>query len=156
MSTQELQQIKKRELYYAALGKLASVGMLDRAFRGDFPGCPPVGYRSSSFPSGPRVVVDEKLAHFVQEAFHMAADPSLSLRQILSVVTERGLVSRSGKKLGASALLHLLLNPFYTGRIRYDGQLLPGNHLPLVDDELFFKVLSVRRSRTNKKRLTDK
>jgi hypothetical protein len=39
----------------------------------------------------------------------------------------------------------ILTNPFYLGQVRYKGQPLPGNHPPLVSQELFDAVQEVRK-----------
>ncbi len=95
-------------------------------------------------------MVDEKLAPLVKEAFDLAAGGTLSLRKILEVLTGKGLVSRNSKAMGASALHALLTNPFYTGKLRYNGELLEGRHQPLVSSEVFERVqenLAKRRRR---------
>ncbi len=71
----------------------------------------------------------------------MTTSGKCSLRTILSQLTPRGLVSRNGKAMGPSALRAMLRNPFYTGRIRYCGVLVPGRHEALIDDDLFCEVL---------------
>lgn len=129
---------KLRE-YFIFTGALSSLAMEDKARRGEFPGCPPVGYRipSDGWPRIPEP--DPALAPLVREAFRLAAD-GMSLRRILKELLPRGLVSRTGKPMGVSALWAVLTNPFYTGKMRYKGDVLPGRHEPIVNDALFERV----------------
>lgn len=122
--------------------------MFDKVRHGDFPGCPPVGYRNGTSRYEPAIIVDQTLGPLVRESFELAATGNHSLRELLKIMTEKGLVSRTGNCLGVSSLWRMLTNPFYTGRIRYFDELVPGNHEALVDDDLFMEVLeSVKRRR---------
>jgi site-specific DNA recombinase len=42
--------------------------------------------------------------------------------------------------LPVSTLYQILKNPIYLGKVKYKGELYPGKHAPLVDEELFNKV----------------
>ena len=141
------QKEKLRKLYYDELARRCREAMFQKVRSGEFPGCPPVGYRNgASWKGEPAIVVDEKLAPLVKEAFQMAQSNQYSLRAILKELTPKGLVSRNGKSLGPSALWSMLRNPFYTGRIRYCGELVPGKHKALVDDELFMEAVESLQS----------
>ena len=118
-----------------------SEGMFQKVREGALPGCPPVGYRNGRCSHEPKIVVDGELAPLVQKAFCLASEGRFSLRKILKIVTDEGLVSRNGKSMGISAFCGTLRNPFYTGRMRYEGIVVAGNHEALVDDELFERVI---------------
>ena len=136
--------------YKAIQAKRAKEAMHNKAQRGDLPGCAPVGYRNTYEFGEATLMVDEKLAPLVKEAFDLAAEGTLSLRKILEVLTVKGLVSRNGKIMGTSALHALLTNPFYMGKLRYNGELLGGKHQSLVSSEVFERVqenLATRRRR---------
>lgn len=76
----------------------------------------------------------------MQQAFYFAAEGKYALRKILRVMTERGLRSRRGKPLTVSVLHKMLTNPFYTGKMRFRGELYVGLHQPLIEDFIFEKV----------------
>lgn len=137
-----------RKAYYKDLGDRASTAMLDKVRHGDFPGCPPVGYRNNPYTHEIPIIVDETLAPFVKTSFELAAKGKYPLRELLSIMTEKGLVSRRGKPMGISSFYNMLINPFYTGRIRYYGELLPGRHEAIVDDDLFIEAkLTIMRKK---------
>lgn len=150
MNTKPLTEERKRELYRRYISGLVSDGMLNRVRDGVLPGCAPVGYLNTHINGERAIVVDPKLGPLVQEAFRLAKSKKYSLRKILKELTPKGLVSRNGKPIGPSALMGILKNPFYTGRIRYYGELLPGGHEALVDDKAFMaavEALRIKRKR---------
>lgn len=136
-----------RKAYYKELGDKASAAMFEKVRHGDFPGCPPVGYRNNPYAHEIPIIIDETLALLVKKSFELAATGKYSLRELLSIMSEKGLVSRRGKQMGISSFYNMLTNPFYTGRIRYYGELLPGRHPAIVDDDLFIeaKLTMVRK-----------
>ena len=126
--------------YHAMTGRMASIAMEIKARKGELVFCPPVGYRIDV--DGPRAkaVPDSVLAPLVREAFERYAAGDCSLRKLLKTMTERGLVSRSGKPMGVSALHAVLINPFYCGQVRWGGELLDGGHEALITREMFQEV----------------
>lgn len=147
MNTKPIEEMTKQE-YLAWRGKKASLAMAEKAKRGELPGCAPVGYRNVWVSGEKSVMLDEKLAPLVRETFELAAEGSHSLRKILEIMTEKGLVSRSGRKMSVSSLWGILTNPFYTGAMRYENGILAGKHQRLIDDDLFRRVrerMSFRR-----------
>jgi hypothetical protein len=126
--------------YYQTTGKLAKLVLDLKLAYGYFPGCAPVGYKNVTDGDRKYVEVDPEKASAIEVAFRLAGDSDLSLRAILRTVTDLGLTSRNGKKLGPSALWSILTNPFYMGIIRYDGRTYEGNHEPIIAEKLFQKV----------------
>jgi hypothetical protein len=122
--------------YHERLGEMSRRGMTLKAEQGVLPGCAPVGYRNIR--GG--IEVDPILAPLVQRAFARAATSRLPLRSLLAEMTERGLVSRSGRPMQIASFWYMLTNPFYSGRMRWKGRLLPGSHEPLISPELFAAV----------------
>lgn len=135
-----------RKAYYKELGDKASTAMYEKVRHGDFPGCPPVGYRNNPYGHEVPIIVDGTLAPLVRQSFELAATGKYSLRELLRIMTEKGLVSRRGRPMGISSFYNMLNNPFYTGRIRYYDELLPGRHSAIVDDDLFIESkISLRK-----------
>lgn len=143
MNTQTLSNSEQENLYknyFREAGKLLKQAMEQKARAGDIPGCAPVGYKNVTKDGQKLIEKDEFKAPIVQVAFRLSGDGNMSLRAILKLVTDLGLTSRNGKKLGPAALWGILTNPFYAGKIRYNGIVRNGNHEPLIDEELFQKV----------------
>jgi len=141
-----LAEIKRR--YHGYLGRLTAAAMQEKVRNGEWSGYAPTGYRNVRDGKMSRVEIDPVLGPLVIEAFRLIAQKHSSLRQVLDVLTPRGLVSRTGKPLGVSALSHLIQNPFYVGMIRYQGALYEGKHQALVSPSLFDRAgRSLRRRR---------
>jgi site-specific DNA recombinase len=113
-------------------------------------GVPLLGYDLD--PSGPRLLVNE------DEAVRVRAIVALYLEHkgLVPVVQELGRrgwvnkrwVTRSGRERGGKAFtktsLHkLLTNPAYTGRVRYKGEIHPGEHAAIIDTATWQKVQSL-------------
>ena len=128
-----------RKTFYDELHVRTKTGMSEKAKAGDFPGCASLGYKNAWDGQKKVVVIDEGKAPLIIEAFEIAVQGA-SLGAIIKELTPRGLLSRNGKPLGLSSLHLLLTNPFYTGKIRYAQEVLPGNHEALVNEALFLSV----------------
>ena len=127
---------KWRQDHLARMGELSRRGMARKAASGVLPCCAPVGYRNVR----KRIETDPVLAPLVHESFERAAASTLPLRALLGEMTEKGLVSRSGRPLKVSAFWYMLRNPLYTGMVNWKGNLIPGSHHPIVGQELFDAV----------------
>jgi len=137
--------------YHALTGRMAAIAMEIKARKSELVFCPPVGYRINL--GGPRTKaeLDPVLAPLVREAFERYATGDYSVRNLLKVMTEHGLVSRSGQPMGPSTLYVMLTNPFYCGQVRWGGELIDGGHEPLIKIRTFEGVgnkLTERKRRT--------
>ena len=92
---------KEYQDYLTARSKRA---MREKAERGIFPGCAPLGYRNAEVNGEKVIVVDEKTAPLVREAFSLASTGRYSLRKILKKMTAKGMVSRNGHPMGVSGI----------------------------------------------------
>jgi hypothetical protein len=119
---------------------MAAIAMKIKARKGELVFCPPVGYRINVDGPTAKPEPDPLLAPLVCEAFERYATGNYSLRKLLKRMTDRGLVSRSGKPMGPSALHVMLTNPFYYGRVRWGRELMEGGHEPLIDLDTFEKI----------------
>jgi hypothetical protein len=131
-SSAYLQEALRRDI-----SRMVKRGLALRAAEGLPTGCAPVGYLNIRKHRRNIVILDQEKAPLVREAFALAASGQQSIRQIRQVMTDRGLLSRSGKPLSVSALLSILNNPFYCGYIRYNGEMHPGQHEALVPKKQF-------------------
>lgn len=63
-------------------------------------------------------------------------------------LNRQGLRARSGSLFSTSSVLAIITNPFYAGKIKWGGEIFPGKHEPLINEETFRKaqaILSERR-----------
>lgn len=112
----QLERGMVRERVEMAFGKKISQGdALQRA---------PLGYRYSH----KKLVIDHENADKVRSIFDMKSK-GISPKEISAV-----------HKIAISTIYNIVKNPTYIGKIQYKGQLYKANHLPLIKEDLFFKI----------------
>ena len=136
------------EFYSANLGEEVKKGMRIVIKRGGWPHLPPRGYRLETGENGrPRPVPDEITGPLVRQAFELYASGMYSLVRLSEDLAEKGLTTTTGKPIPNSYIQHMLENPFYVGRLRWNGQEHPGKHEPLITTDLFERVAAVLKNR---------
>jgi site-specific DNA recombinase len=124
-------------------------GLTQKVEVGGTPGLAPLGYRNTTQDIDGRavrtVVLDEKRAPLVRDAFKFYATGDYSLAELAAILEELGLRSRPTKRtpeqaLGINRLSGILRNPYYIGQVRYAGKTYKGRHPPLVDEGTFQEV----------------
>jgi len=129
------------EFYSANLGEEVKKGMRQKVVQGGWPHKPPRGYRLSRDPWGrSRIEVDSKLAPAITKAFELAVSGMHRGADLRITLHRLGLGSEAGEVLPKNAVVTMLRNPFYCGRVVWKGQAYPGIHTPLVSPELFDQV----------------
>jgi len=108
-------------------------------------GLPPLGYDVSDR----KLVVNETEAETVRAIFRRYCVVR-SVQHLKDALDAEGIVSkvrtdRHGRETGAKpfahgALYHLLQNPIYQGLIRHKDKTYPGEHSPIIDEDLWSKT----------------
>src|SRR5690606_3310482 len=57
-------------------------------------------------------------------------------------------IKKGGKKVGMSKIHQLLQNPFFYGKMRWKGGVLPAKHEPITTKDTFDKVQTILRRKT--------
>ena len=116
-----------------------------------------LGYRNvrESKPGGGEirtVVVDDERAPFIRQAFELYASGDWTLQALADELTTRGLRTRPGRypagPVSINKLRSMLRDPYYLGKISYQGEIYDGRHEPLVAQELFDRVQQVAEARS--------
>lgn len=117
----------------------------------------PVGYRNARQEFDGRqintVVTDEERAELVRTAFQLYATGEYSMERLQQSVAESGLTTRhSGRwdssPISANMLHKMLRNPYYIGKISYEGERYDGRHDALISEALFNHVQDVLDARS--------
>src|SRR6266404_8278806 len=125
--------------YIDNLSEEVKKGMLEKAEQGQYPSKAPLGYKNNTLTHV--IDVDPETAPLVQELFRLYATQRYSLKQLAALAYDRGIGYRkSGRPFTPGSLEKILKNPLYYGYFRWDGQLHPGIHEPLISRELFEQV----------------
>jgi site-specific DNA recombinase len=129
-------QLSVAKFYLGNLREEVKKGLAEKAAQGGHNGRAPVGYLNQR---ESRIIVPDPLrAPLVRHAFERYASGLVSLKDLANELHSMGLSHvRSGDKVHASSLHHVLRNPVYAGFIRFKGALYAGKHEPLVSLDLF-------------------
>lgn len=137
------------QFYSDNLATEVSKGRGERARQGLWNGDLPFGYLSTGDPRKAPAIVEAE-AELVRQAFSMYAGANVSAHMVASWFNEQGAQPRSKRgatKFTKATVIDMLSNPFYTGKVRYHGDVLPGAHEKIVSEEAFELVERVRQGR---------
>jgi site-specific DNA recombinase len=124
------------------LSEETSKGMREKAEQGHWPSYAPLGYVNNR---ETRVIeVDPNKAPLIAKMFEAYASGSYSLKQIVQIAGDSGLLHhRSGKRLAKSEIHRI---PIYCGEFVWKGRIHAGKHTPIISKELFDTVQEVSKS----------
>ena len=110
------------------------------------------GYRNSRDPDYPKigvVVPDEQRFPLIRKGWEMMLTGAYTPGHVIKILNEvwgyrtRKTEKTGGTPLSRSCAYELFSNPFYAGYLLYKGQLVRGNHQPMVTEEEFNRVQSL-------------
>ena len=123
-----------------SLAKHTSKGVAERVHQGRPAGPVPFGYRQGD--DGIPLQVDRE-AQGISEAFRMRS-MGQTFSEIASWLNLQRLETRTGRRFTHFAVRDMLRNSFYSGQLRYRGEILPGSHDAIIDVRLYEQVQSLR------------
>ena len=138
-------------------GEDIKIKMRNKAINGGTLGKARLGYLNVRIDVEGRMVnsiaLDEKRAPLVLKAWELYASGSYTIDRLEATMADLGLTTRQTARkpespVSASQLHRLLQDPYYVGYVKYQGQLYPGRHEPIVGQDLFDRVQDVMRSRS--------
>ena len=135
------------EYYSANLSNEIKKGMHQKVKMGGWPRRAPIGYLNKRETIASRnvasVIIDPDRGPLVKEAFERYATGRTSASTLAQLMREKGLRTLGGAPITASRWLEIFRNPFYPGRVVWDGEEYEGAHEALITPELFTKVETV-------------
>ncbi len=102
------------------------------------------------------VILDPERFELVRKAWELYATGDYGFERLEAAMADLGLTARPSARnphvhpVSANKLDQMLGDPYYLGYVIYKGDIYPGNHEPLVDEELFQRVQEVRDLRSAK------
>lgn len=142
------------EFESANLSDETKKGMRQKVLQGGWPHRPPRGYvsvkRSGNESKGSRCEIQPREGPFITRAFTLFMTGKFSVKSVARILADQGMVSSRGTPLSFSHMRRILTNPFYTGRIVWQGLDVQGQHTPLVDLATFETVRKLVRERATK------
>lgn len=134
------------EFEHSTIIERTKTGMQKKAAMGSWPGGPvPLGY---SYDKETGLQVNEDEAVIIRRIFDLYVEGKEGSSSICGILHEAGYRKRSGKKLDRKAVLHVLKNPFYIGKFRWQQQVYDGEHDPIVSVEAFTRATEILQKRT--------
>lgn len=130
--------------YVDSLSENVKRGIRAKLERGWKPNRPPTGYKNE--PELRTIVSDTEAFPIMKKLFAKATTGAYTIAELERVLREEwGFRTpkrkrSGGRPLGLASLYRIFSNPFYAGYIRWNGQLYPGKHEPMITWEDFKRL----------------
>lgn len=137
--------------YIANLSEEVKKGQKEKIAQGWLPTKPPTGYKTIGEKGHKIHVINNETAPLIRKMFELYATGNYSVISLEDEMYRLGLRSVNGKKVLQSRIYDLLQDPFYYGKMRWDGEIYPAKHESLISKDIFDKVQSIlkRRGKTS-------
>jgi len=144
-------KVSVARFYSNNLSEEVKKGQKEKLAQGWLPTRPPTGYKTIGEKGHKTNVIDNNTAPLIKKMFELYSTGNHSLVSLEDEMYKLGLRSVSGNKVLQSRIYDLLQNPFYYGKMMWNGEVYPAKHEPLITKDLFDKVQSVlkRRGKTS-------
>ena len=150
------------EFYSRNLATEVLKGMTEKAKKGGTVSKAPLGYINvrkvdEQGREYRTVELDEERAPLIKQAFTLYATGDWTVNDLAEHLALHGLTTRAtpsvpSKPIDKRSLNTVLVNPYYTGKISFQGAYLPGKHEPLANTDTWQKVQEVLASHVNGER----
>jgi len=134
-------------------GRKTKKGLQEKFDTGWWPGWAPLGYVNVALgevQNGDRerkiVKKDVQKWHLIKEGFKMYLTGRYSVEYINEELYQKGLRSKTGKRLSHSIMTSTLKNPFYSGIMKWNSQEKKGNHTPMISVKQHNRVIEIMSS----------
>ena len=124
-------------------------GMIERVKQGVWVWEAPLGYKRVV--KGGNIVIDPDTAHYIQLAFEEWSKGVHTYRSLAKFLYERGLRTRTGKKVYPQMIQKMLRNPIYYGLIQAFELEVIGAFEPIINESLFYKCQPNKRKTTRRR-----
>ena len=115
-------------------------GQKEKIAQGGYPSQAKLGYKTIGEKGHKKHIPVEPKASLMREAFELYATGNYSLKALVETMYKKGLRNDEGNKVLKSRMHELLSDPFYLGKIRWNGEIYPGEHEALISKGVFDEV----------------
>ncbi|MFA5368934.1 MAG: recombinase family protein [Candidatus Paceibacterota bacterium] len=126
--------------FISNLSEEVKKGQKEKIAQGGYPTKSPTGYRTTGEKGHKIHVIDSKTAPFMKKMFELYSSGNYSLKVINKILYDEGLRTVNGNMIAKSRIHKLMSNPFYCGKMSWNGEVHKGTHEPLISQELFNEV----------------
>lgn len=133
--------------YIRELATNTKRGMRSKAEKGDKPGVPPIGYLNDRLKKV--VIPDPERFKLIRILWDKMLTGTYSIAQLVRIAEEELHITTpvrgktGGKPIAYSTLCVMFKNPFYAGKLPFNGEVFNGNHLAMVTQEEFDRVQQI-------------
>jgi len=131
--------------YVDSLRENVTRGMRQKIRNGVWPVLAPLGYLNNPKTRG--IDVDTAKAPKVKKIFELYATGNYNLRELAEWCQRINLKSNLGNNISIGKVHALLQNVFYTGLMKFKGEIYEGTHEPFISKKLFDKVQEIMREK---------
>ena len=143
-------QVTMARAYVANLSDNVKRSMHYNAKSGKLQWRAPLGYLNKRDDSGHATVIpDPERADIITRLFSEYAKGTNSLTDIRDIAASLGLKTLKGLPVPKSTIQHILSNPFYSGKMYFNGDLYPHEYDRLTTPAIFQKCQDVMKGRGN-------
>ena len=133
------------EFEHTTIVERTKVGMEKKAKGGTWVGgVVPYGYQLDPDQG---LMIQEDEAVIVKKMFKMYTVGKEGTHTICHALNDAGHRKRSGKKWDKRVILHMIKNPLYVGKLRWQEVVYEGNHDPIISEGLFEKAQAILQAR---------
>jgi len=133
--------------FISNLSEEVKKGQKEKIAQGGLPTKPPTGYKTIGEKGHKIHVIDENTAPLIKKMFDLYSTGNYSVVSLEDEMYKLGLRSVSGNKVLQSRIYELLQDPFYYGKMKWNGEVYPAKHEPLISKDLFEKAQTILKRR---------
>ena len=134
-------------------GRKVKKGLQERFDEGWWPGWAPLGYlniaieeKDSGKKSKRIITEDPERWRLIKEGFRLYLTGNYSVDEVRDRLYEKGLRSKTSKKISHSTMTKIMRNSFYAGTMSYNGQEKAGKHKPMITSWEHQRMLQIMDS----------
>ena len=136
-------KVATAEYYIRLLSENVRKGQKEKIAQGWLPNVPPLGYQTMGETGRKTHIIDKERGGLVRKMFELYGTGLYSIKAINEKMQQDGLRTRAGKRLTTSHTHRLLSDPFFMGKMRWNGKIYRGSQESLVSMELFDRVQKI-------------
>ncbi len=144
-------RVSTAQFYTDNLSEEVKKGQKEKIAQGWLPTKPPIGYRTEGDKGRKIHLIDPVKAPLVKKMFEIYSSGNYSLLRLNKTMYELGLRTRGGNRMVKSRMADILQDPFYYGKVKWNGEIYDGKQEPLISKELYQAVQNVMHSKNTPK-----
>src|SRR3989344_847253 len=144
-------KVSVAQYYLDNLSEEVKKGQKEKIAQGWLPTRPLPGYKTVGEKGHKIHILDENMAPIARKMFDYFLSGEYSVDKLTKKMSNEGLRNIKGNKIVKSRIHKLLTDPFYIGKIRWNGVVTDGKQDPLITPEIFERTHQILSGRCTPK-----